>query len=129
MSNLFQNFRQRIDELVKQNDRLQKQVTHLKERELTLTAEVKNLRDDVTKKASLLIKMKEDKMKFASHGVTSSDPGVAASREAEELRHTIRQLEEKLRIANRAEKPLEDSGPSTVAENEKALKTTEELAR
>ena len=88
------------------------------------------MRDDLTKKASLLIKMKEDKMKFASHGVTSSDPVVAASREADELRHTIRQLEEKLRVANRAEKPLEDSGvPGTVAENEKALKTTEELAR
>jgi hypothetical protein len=39
----------------------------------------------------------------------------------------ITQQEEKLRAANRAEKPLEESG--TVAESEKALKTTEELAR
>jgi D-arabinose 5-phosphate isomerase GutQ len=46
---------------VKQNERLQRQVTHLKEREVTLTAETKGLRDDLAKKASLLIKMKEDK--------------------------------------------------------------------
>ena len=47
---------------MKANDRLQKQVSNLKEKELTLTSEAKTLREEVTKKASLLIKMKEDKM-------------------------------------------------------------------
>ena len=115
---------------MKANDRLQKQVSNLKEKELTLTSEAKTLREEVTKKASLLIKMKEDKMKVASHGVTASDSGLMTHRETEDqLRHTIRQLEEKLRVANRAEKPLEDVATSTLVENEKALKTTEELAR
>ena len=117
---------------MKHNDRLQKQVSSLKEKELTLTAEAKSLRDEISKKASLLIKMKEDKMKVASstHGITASESGVTTHRETEDqLRHTIRQLEEKLRVANRAEKPLEDVATSTLAENEKALKTTEELAR
>ena len=101
-------------------------MSHLKERELTLTSETKTIREELSKKSSLFIKMKEDKMRGASHA-TSSDPNATPSREKEELRNTIRHLEEKLRAANRAEKPLEES--SGLAESEKALKTTEELAR
>jgi hypothetical protein len=33
------------------------------------------------------------------------------------------------RLANKAEKPLEESAVATVIESEKVLKTTEELAR
>ena len=55
------------------------------------------------------------------------DANTTPSREKDDLRSTIRHLEEKLRAANRAEKPLEETG--NISENEKALKTTEELAR
>ena len=58
---------------------------------------------------------------------TFLDANTTPSREKDDLRNTIRHLEEKLRAANRAEKPLEETG--NIAENEKALKTTEELAR
>ena len=65
---------------MKQNERLQKQVSHLKERELTLTSETKSLKEDLSKKASMLIKMKEDKMRGTTHMAASGENVVGVTR-------------------------------------------------
>ena len=55
-------------------------MSHLKERELTLTSETKSLKEDLSKKASMLIKMKEDKMRGTTHMAASGENVVGVTR-------------------------------------------------
>ncbi len=89
---------------------IKKQVGHLKEREITLSGEAKALREDLGKRNSLLVQLKEEKIRGTAQGPGG---GVSLYKEKEELKSTIKQLEEKLRIANQAEKPLEDNNLSS----------------
>ena len=78
-------------------------------------AEIKHLKEEIAKKGSLLVKLKEDKMKRPGGPGAAKDrspgPGVksaSSDREKEELRKTIKKLEGRLSSMNAAEKPLEE---------------------
>ena len=79
-------------------------------------AEIKHLKEEIAKKGSLLVKLKEDKMKRPGGPGAAKDrsPGPAgvksasSDREKEELRKTIKKLEGRLSSMNAAEKPLEE---------------------
>ena len=78
-------------------------------------AEIKHLKEEIAKKGSLLVKLKEDKMKRPGGPGAPKDrspgPGVksaSSDREKEELRKTIKKLEGRLSSMNAAEKPLEE---------------------
>ena len=65
-------------------------------REVASLAQVKALKEELAKKASMLIKVKEEKGS-GSQGKVRFSPAVAEAKEKEELRKTIRRLEERLR--------------------------------
>jgi hypothetical protein len=80
-------------------------------------AEIKHLKEEIAKKGSLLVKLKEDKMKRPGGPGAAKDrspggPGgvksASSDREKEELRKTIKKLEGRLSTMNAAEKPLEE---------------------
>ena len=75
--------------------------------QITSFGEIKSLKEELSKKSSLLVKLKEDKMKKPS-GLDTSPSRTSGDKEKDELRKTIRRLEERLSAVNRAEKPLED---------------------
>ena len=107
----------KIDELMTKNDRLERQLKVLKDREVTSYGEIKSLKEDLNKKGSLILKMREEKMNKKANSNTNNDV-----KEKEEMRNTIKRLEDKIKSLNKAERPLED-------EDDKAVRTAEELAR
>ena len=79
---------------------------------MTSFAEIKALKEELSKKGSMLVKLKEDKL--GSRSGRSSDLSPAKSsgdREKDELKKQIKQLETKLSGINKAEKPLESLVP------------------
>ena len=59
--------------------------------------QIKSLKEELAKKASMLSKVKEEKASTGSTGKVRFSPAVAEAKEKEELRKTIRRLEERLR--------------------------------
>lgn len=119
-------WKKKVEDLHLKNDKLTRQLKGYKEREINSLSQVKTVKEELAKKQSQLIKLKEEKTRASTEGpgsrvrfTTSVDV-----KEKEELRATIRRLEEKLRDVNQAEKPLED-----VSEESKALRNIEEVAR
>ena len=126
-----QDAKKKIDELNAQNEKLSKQVDALKAKQVTSFAEIKTLKEELTKKGSMLVKLKEDKMGRPSR--LDKSPSKSGDREKDELKKQIRQLEGKLKNINAAEKPLESLVPLPEPEQpesvEKQIKTAAELAR
>ena len=102
-------------------------------------AEIKHLKEEIAKKGSLLVKLKEDKMKRPGGPGAAKDrspgPGVkstSSDREKEELRKTIKKLEGRLSSMNAAEKPLEEHQTEQQAQhmhqNNKLLASAAEFA-
>lgn len=124
--------KQKINELNSRLERMQKQLKSYQEREVSSLSQVKALKEELSKKSSMLIKIREDKAatQAGTSGKVRFAPGVVETKEKEELRKTIKRLEDRLREVNQAERPLEDqhriSAPSA---EEKALKNAEEMAR
>ena len=76
---------------------------------MTSFAEVKCLKEEIAKKGSMLVKLKEDKMKRKPGEAADKSPNrTSADREKEELKKTIKKLEGRLNTINAAEKPLEE---------------------
>ena len=59
-----------------------------------MPTQIKSLKEELAKKASMLSKVKEEK---ASTGKVRFSPAISEAKEKEELRKTIRRLEERLR--------------------------------
>ena len=91
--------RQRVAELNGRVERMARQLKSHAEREVASLAQVKALKEELARKASMLIKVREDKSGSGSAKVRFS-PAVAEAKEKEELRKTIRRLEERLRDEN-----------------------------
>lgn len=100
----------KIEELTIQNDKLLKQVDSLKAKQVSSYSEIKNLKEELSKKGSLLVKLKEDKLKRpgVSSGQDRSPARSSMDREKDELKKTIKKLEAQLNSINKAEKPLEE---------------------
>lgn len=117
----------KVEELNELNEKLSKQIDVLKAKQLSSFAEIKTLKEEVSKKASLLVKLKEEKMK---RPIERSPGKASADREKEELKKTIKKLENRLSSINKAEKPLEENLEQQEQEEiEKQVKTATELAR
>jgi predicted Holliday junction resolvase-like endonuclease len=83
-------------------------------------AEIKSLKEDLSKKGSLLVKLKEDKMR--KPGASESSPSRSSGdKEKDELKRTIKRLEDRLRSVNKAEKPLEEGDLEDQENNEKQV--------
>ena len=59
--------------------------------------QIKSLKEELAKKASMLSKVKEEKASTGPPGKVRFSPAVTEAKEKEELRKTIRRLEERLR--------------------------------
>ena len=59
--------------------------------------QIKSLKEELAKKASMLSKVKEEKASTGPTGKVRFSPAVTEAKEKEELRKTIRRLEERLR--------------------------------
>ena len=117
------SYQSKIDEQIQLIDKLKRQLKMSKESEAKSTAEASRLRDQVEKKSSLILKLREEKM---SNSRTVSRQTVKTEQddiEKEELRSQLQALEEKLKIMNHAEKPFEDD------KELKVIKNAEEVAR
>ena len=68
------------------------------------------MKEELSKKGSMLVKLKEDKMGRPSR-LDGSPSKTSGDREKDELKKQIRQLENKLSSINKAEKPLESLVP------------------
>ena len=104
-------------------EKYHKQVNNLKDKETTYANELKIVREELSKKTSMLIKMKEDKVKSPSNTITRSQ---GDQREKQELKATIRSLEMKLKAVNKPEKPFAEE---TADVDDKVVRTAEDLAR
>ena len=123
--------RRRILDLSEHNERIAKQMEALKAKQLSSYAEIKSLKEEIAKKGSLLVKLKEDKMKLRP-GQSPVQARSSSDREKEELRKTIKKLEGRLSTINKAEKPLEEQlldEQETQESIEKQVKSAAELAR
>merc|ERR1740129_1974111 len=88
--------RRRIEDLTDQNENLNKQIEVLKSKQVSSYAEIKHLKEEIAKKGSLLVKLKEDKMKRPGGPGAAKDrsPGPvvkSASSDREKEEHQIEQ--------------------------------------
>ncbi len=67
------------------------------------------------------MKLKEDKIKKPGGVLDSSPSRTSGDKEKDELRKTIRRLEDRLQAVNRPEKPLEEGLPASEESNEKQV--------
>ena len=116
------SFQTKIAELQILADKLRKQVRAGKEVESKAAGEVAKLREQLEKKASLVLRLREEKVGQGRAG-SRARAREGLEEEREELRGQVQALEEKLRIMNTAEKPYEDEKES------KIIKNAEEVAR
>ena len=114
------SYQTKISELNILVDKLKKQVKTFKETEGKSGGEISKLKEQLSKKTSLVLKLKEEKMTI-SRGGSRARP--EQDEEREELRSQVESLEEKLRLINTAEKPYEDDKESRI------IKNAEEVAR
>ena len=92
--------RQKVAELNGRVERMSRQLKSHAERELASLAQVKALKEELARKASMLVKVREEKSGSTGPGPTGKvrfSPAVADAKEKDELRKTIRRLEERLR--------------------------------
>ena len=92
--------RQKVAELNGRMERMSRQLKSHAERELASLAQVKALKEELARKASMLVKVREEKSGSGPAGKVRFSPAVAEAKEKEELRKTIRRLEERLRDDN-----------------------------
>ncbi len=131
------SYKQKMSELHARIERLQRQLKSHQDREVSSVSQIKALKEELAKKSSLLVKLKEEKGGQSSGAgqlsakVRFVPPAASEAREKEELRKTIRKLEERLRDVNQAERPLEDQSyrDTGLSADEKAIKNAEEVAR
>ena len=114
------SYQTKISELNVLVDKLKKQIKTLKDSETKSSGDITKLREQVSKKTSLILKLKEEKMTNSRGGSRARQD---QDEEREELKNQVEALEEKLRIINTAEKPYEDDKES------KIIKNAEEVAR
>ena len=95
--------RQKVAELNSRVERMARQLKSHADREVASLAQVKALKEELARKSSMLIKVKEEGAAAAGGGAPAAaakvrfSPAVAEAREKEELRKTVRRLEERLR--------------------------------
>ena len=126
-----------VEDLESMNQELNRQVDSLKTKQTSAIEEIKSLRDDLSKKASLLIRLREEKMSakssFPSSSTTKASSTAASSndREKDEMRKTILKLQSKINSLNKAEKPFEQDllTMDNADQVEKQIKSAAELAR
>ena len=92
--------RQRVSELNGRVERMSRLLKSHAERELASLAQVKALKEELARKASMLVKVREEKSGSGPAVKVRFSPAVAEAKEKEELRKTIRRLEERLRDEN-----------------------------
>ena len=91
-----------VEDLESMNQELARQVESLKTKQTSAIEEIKSLRDDLSKKASLLIRLREEKMSakssFPSSTTKASSTAASSSndREKDEMRKTILKLQSKI---------------------------------
>ena len=110
----------KIDEQTQLIDKLKRQLKQSKENENKHVADLARMREQLEKKTSVIVKLREDKV--SSTGKKSDDNSINVD-EKNELKAEIMSLNEKLKRVNQAEKPLEDDKES------KVIKNAEEVAR
>ena len=103
-------------------DKLKKQIKNIKDAESKLSSDTAKLKEQLEKKTSIILKLKEEKMTSSRAG-SRARYRQAQDDENEDLRNQVRILEEKLKLMNTAEKPYEDEKES------KLIKNAEEVAR
>lgn len=109
--------RQNLEEVININSKLDRRIKTHEENELALQKEIRTLKDELSQKGTVIVKLKEQKSRDLSG--QDGDDG-----ETQELRETIRRLRQQLEDLNQAEKPLEAGG-----DHSKALKNAVEVAR
>jgi len=122
--------RKRVEELTSRNAKLQKQLRSLREGESSYYTQLKELKDELSKKGVMIVRT-TDSLGEKSKGVRVGEAAVVANGERARLERTVAGLEERLRDVNKAEKPLEDS-PSKgdlFDDDGKRLRSAEEVAR
>ena len=123
------DLKKNVEDLECINQELNRQVESLKTKQTSAIEEIKSLREDLSKKASLLIRMREEKMNAKSSSTpTKASSTAQADREKDEMRKTILKLQGKINSLNKAEKPFEQDLDNT-DQVEKQLKSAAELAR
>ncbi len=122
--------KKKVDTLVARNSRLQKQVRNLQSGEASYYGQIKALKEELSQKGLMLIKMKEDPAgsRTASSSLTRvrfASGSLMDEKEKEGLENTLKNLEQNLKTVNQAEKPLEESEVKIPKTN----KGAEEVAR
>ena len=113
------SFRSKIDEQIQLIDKLKRQLKQAKETESKQISDLTRLREQVEKKTSLILKLREDKVPTTKRNFDKTE----RDDEKEELKAEIQSLNDKLKRVNQAEKPLEDDKET------KLIKNAEEVAR
>ena len=114
------SYQSKIDEQIQLIDKLKRQNKIIKESESKISNEVTRLKELVEKKSSMILKLREEKVSSRS---VKSGARQNNDEEKEDLKSQVKNLEEKLKKLNHAEKPLEDENES------KVIKNAEEVAR
>jgi len=110
----------RLESFNSRLDKSQKQLALAKEKEAIQAKELKLAREELAKKSNMLGKLRDEKSQAIkqhpspTHGLGGRiSSGISAKedsqlqRELQEMKSTVRSLEAKLKVANKAEKPLE----------------------
>ena len=106
-------------------DKLKKQIKTLKDSENKALGEYTKLKEQLEKKSSLILKLREERMTHSRSGSRAR----FRDGENEDLKNQVEVLEEKLRKINAAEKPYEDDKESKVIKNAEEVAKWEERKR